>query len=70
MRVDLKRNEARIAFRVRATRRDPNAPDPYNTGVQWGVARDGRIAIVDFEPYQVTWVAPDGRRIVGPEITL
>jgi hypothetical protein len=68
MRVDLTRNEARIAFRFRATRRDPRSPNPYNPGVQWTIAPDGRVAIVDFEPYQVTWIATDGRRTVGPEI--
>lgn len=68
MRVDLKRNEASIAFRTRRTPRDPRAPNPYNPGVQWTIAPDGRIAVVDFEPYQVTWIAPDGRRTVGPEI--
>jgi hypothetical protein len=68
MRVDLVRNEAEIAFRFRRTLRDPRAPNPYNPGIQWTIAPDGRIAIVDFEPYQVTWIAPDGRRTVGPEI--
>lgn len=68
MRVDLTRNQAAIGFRFRATPRDPRAPNPYNPGVQWTIAPDGRVAIVDFEPYQVTWIAPDGRRTVGPRI--
>jgi hypothetical protein len=68
LQVDLKRNQAAIGFRFRATPRDPRAPNPYNPGVQWTIAPDGRVAIVDFEPYQVTWIAPDGRGTVGPEI--
>jgi hypothetical protein len=34
----------------------------------WGVAPDGRIAIVRGEPYRVDWVAADGRLTRGPEI--
>jgi hypothetical protein len=34
----------------------------------WLVARDGRIAIVTYEPYRVAYVTPDGRRIQGEPI--
>ena len=35
--------------------------------VQWGVAGDGRIALVQPDPYRVTWLAPAGRT-AGPVV--
>ena len=35
----------------------------------WGVASDGRIAIVRADPYRVEWLAPDGKVTSGPVIT-
>ena len=35
--------------------------------VQWGVAGDGRIALVQPDPYRVTWLAPAGR-MAGPVV--
>jgi hypothetical protein len=34
----------------------------------WGVAPDGRIAVVHGEPYRVDWIASDGRVVHGPDI--
>jgi hypothetical protein len=34
----------------------------------WGVAPDGRVAVVRGRPYRVDWIAPDGTVTTGPEI--
>jgi hypothetical protein len=34
----------------------------------WGVAPDGRVAIVRAVPYHVEWITPDARRTSGPVI--
>jgi sugar lactone lactonase YvrE len=34
----------------------------------WGVAPDGRVAVVRGRPYRVDWIAPDGTMTTGPEI--
>jgi hypothetical protein len=36
----------------------------------WGVAPDGRIAVVRGTPYRVDWYAPDGRVTRGPTYTI
>jgi hypothetical protein len=36
----------------------------------WGVAPDGRVAIVRAEPYRVEWIAVDARRTRGPIVTI
>ncbi len=43
-------------------------PPPYASVDQWAVAPDGRIAITTVDPYQVTFVAPDGTSAKGPVI--
>jgi len=35
----------------------------------WGVAFDGRVAVVRAHPYRVDWIAADGRVTSGPVIT-
>jgi hypothetical protein len=40
----------------------------FRTAPQWAVSRDGRIAVVDWNPYQVTFVHPDGRVVRGQPI--
>ena len=67
-RLDLRHNEVDTAFFVRTVPRDRTAPNPYNPRHQWAIGRNGRAAIVDVERYQVTWIAPDGRRTVGEPI--
>jgi hypothetical protein len=39
----------------------------WSSQVQWGVAADGRIALVEPEPYRVTWVQGRGRA-TGPAV--
>ena len=39
---------------------------PFWTRDQWAVAPDGRVAVVQVEPYRVTLYHPDGSRVVGP----
>jgi hypothetical protein len=39
----------------------------WSRQVQWGVAADGRIALVEPEPYRVTWIQGRGRT-VGPAV--
>jgi hypothetical protein len=34
----------------------------------WGVAPDGRVAIVRAEPYRVEWYAPGGQVVRGPDV--
>jgi sugar lactone lactonase YvrE len=34
----------------------------------WGVAPDGRVAIVHAQPYRVDWISSDGRTVPGSEI--
>jgi hypothetical protein len=34
----------------------------------WGVAPDGRVAVVRGQPYRVDWIAPDGRVTRGPDV--
>jgi len=34
----------------------------------WGVAPDGRVAVVRAKPYRVDWVSRDGKTTVGPVI--
>lgn len=68
VRADLRRNTVDTVFFMRTIPRDPAAPNPYNPRHQWAIGGDGRAAIVDVERYQVTWVAPDGRRTVGEPI--
>lgn len=34
----------------------------------WGLAPDGRVAVVRARPYRVEWIHPDGRVTRGPEI--
>lgn len=34
----------------------------------WGVAPDGRVAVVRASPYRVDWIGADGRVMRGPEI--
>ena len=36
----------------------------------WGVAPDGRVAIVRAEPYRVEWISPDGTVTRGPAIEI
>ena len=39
---------------------------PYAARDLAAIAPDGRVAIVRAAPYRVEWIAPDGRRTVGP----
>ena len=39
----------------------------WSSQVQWGVAADGRIALVEPDPYRVTWVQGGGRA-TGPSV--
>lgn len=48
--------------------RSAGAPPPFFSVDQWAVAPDGRIALVTVDPYQVRFVAPDGRASSGPPI--
>jgi hypothetical protein len=41
---------------------------PYAREDGWAVAPDGRVALVRAAEYQVEWIAPDGRRTVGPRL--
>jgi len=43
-------------------------PGPFATHTQWAVASDGRIAVVNHQPYRVDIVMPDGSRRQGPAI--
>jgi hypothetical protein len=43
-------------------------PPPFFSVDQWAVAPDGRIAVVTVDPYQVRFVAPEGRTSSGPPI--
>jgi len=40
---------------------------PLGPRDDWAVAPDGRVAVIRAEGYRVEWIAPDGRRRVGPE---
>ena len=40
----------------------------FRTAPQWAVSRDGRVAVVDWKPYQVTFLHPDGRVARGQPI--
>jgi hypothetical protein len=42
---------------------------PYAPEDGWAVAPDGRIALVRAGEYRVEWIAPDGRRTVGPRLS-
>jgi hypothetical protein len=41
---------------------------PFSPQDQWIVAPDGRVAIVDAEKYQVTWVDANGRKVATAPI--
>ncbi len=41
---------------------------PFNTTTLWTVAEDGRIAVIDPDPYQVTLIQRNGERREGPQI--
>ncbi len=43
-------------------------PRPFAPSDGWAVAPDGRVAIVRASDYHVEWIAPDGRRTVGPAV--
>lgn len=43
---------------------------PFVVGDQWAAALDGRVAIVRWDTYRVELVSPDGKRIVGPTVTV
>lgn len=34
----------------------------------WGLAPDGRVAVVRAQPYRIEWISPDGRVTRGPEV--
>jgi hypothetical protein len=42
---------------------------PFATANQWAVAGDGRIALIYPQPYHVTIVGLDGRRVEGPNVS-
>lgn len=52
---------ANMTVRVGMSRAWPAEP-------QWGVAPDGRIAVVTPEPYRVTWIGPSGGATAGPAV--
>jgi hypothetical protein len=41
---------------------------PFAAQDDWTVGPDGRIAITRHEPYRVEWLAPNGQRVVGPDM--
>jgi hypothetical protein len=53
---------------LQGVERSAGAPPPFFSVDQWAVAPDGRIALVTVDPYQVRFVAPDGRASSGPPI--
>jgi len=42
--------------------------NPFAAQDDWTAGLDGRIAVVRHAPYRVEWLAPNGQRVVGPEI--
>lgn len=46
--------------------RRAGAPHPFRAQTDWTVARDGRVAIVHYDPYSVTYVYANGRSQTGP----
>jgi hypothetical protein len=42
--------------------------EPYQATDAWAVAPDGRVALVRAREYRVEWLAPGGRRTVGPTL--
>lgn len=45
----------------------PGLP-PFATFEQWAVSADGSVAVVSVEPFRVTLVDRNGKRIIGPEL--
>ena len=41
---------------------------PFSVQDEWTVAPDGRVAVVRAADYHVEWLAPDGRKVVGPAV--
>lgn len=41
---------------------------PFTTGIQWAVARDGRVALVHPDDYHVEFIGPTGARTAGKPI--
>jgi hypothetical protein len=46
----------------------PTPPTPFETGTQWAVAPDGRVALVHPQDYRVDFVSPAGVRTNGRPI--
>ncbi len=46
----------------------PRRPTAFGTRTEWAVARDGRLAIVTVDPYQVRFAMPGGQVQTGPPI--
>ena len=42
--------------------------NPFAPQDDWTAGLDGRIAVVRHAPFRVEWLAPNGQRVVGPEI--
>ena len=46
----------------------PGPPMPFSTSNQWAISGDGRVAIVEAEPYRVALINANGVRVQGPPV--